>query len=117
MKKELRLLAGLCLVSFSHLWAFDNSQVGKEVSIPAHLKDGEELQMPLSDLLALGSQLFQARWTTQEDQGRPLTKGTGNPSVRPLVSACLPTEFRSSIWSGFQFLLGLSQYTVSRWRR
>ena len=45
MKKELRLLAGLCLVSFSHLWAFDNSQVGKEVSIPAHLKDGEELQI------------------------------------------------------------------------
>ena len=93
MNKELRLLAGLCLVSFSHLWALDNSQIGKEVSIPVHLKDGEELQMPISDLAAFGSQLFQARWTTQEGQGRPLTKGTANPLSDPSSPLAFPRNF------------------------
>jgi hypothetical protein len=92
MNKELRL-TGLCLLSFSCLWAFDNPQIGREVSIPVHLKDGEELQMPIPDLLAFGSQLFQARWTTQEGQGRPLTKGTGNPLSDPSSPLAFPRNF------------------------
>jgi hypothetical protein len=93
MNKKLRLLAGLCLVSFSCLWAFDNPQIGREVSIPVHLKDGEELQMPITELLAFGAQLFQARWTTQEGQGRPLTKGTGNPLSDPSAPLTFPRNF------------------------
>src|SRR6516164_9812645 len=93
MNKELRLLASLCLVSFSRLLAFDNSQIGKEISIPVHLKDGAELQMPIPDLVAFGSQLFQARWTTQEGQGRPLTKGTGSALSDPSSPLAFPRNF------------------------
>jgi hypothetical protein len=67
--------------------------IGREVSIPVHLKDGDELQMPVPDLLAFGSQLFQARWTIQEGQGRPLTKGTGNPLSDPSSPLVFPRNF------------------------
>lgn len=64
------------------------SLIGKEISVPLHLQDGQEFQLSTSDLINLGKTLFQARWTNQEGQGRPLTKGTGNPlsaSASPLV--------------------------------
>jgi cytochrome c peroxidase len=64
---------------FSLPAAVQTSNIGKEISIAAHLKDGDEQQMPIPDLVAFGSQLFQAHWTTQEGQGRPLMKGTGGP--------------------------------------
>jgi Di-haem oxidoreductase, putative peroxidase len=68
----------------------DSSQIGKEVAIPRHLQDGEEYQLSISQLIAFGEKLFTAKWTIQEGQGRPNTKGTGpapplsNPS-EPLV--------------------------------
>ena len=91
-KMQAALLAGLPLISLPAA-AQANYNIGKEVSIAVHLKDGDELQMPISDLLAFGSQLFQARWTTQEGQGRPLTKGTGSPLSDPSSPLTFPRNF------------------------
>ena len=62
--------------------------IGREVSVPFHLQDGEEFTVGLHELLAHGQQLFMAVWTVQEGGGRPLTKGTGAPlssSSDPLI--------------------------------
>jgi hypothetical protein len=66
------------------------SAIGREVSVPVHLKDGQEFSIPLEDLLSHGRLLFNANWTEQEGGGRPLTKGTGRPlsdPSRPLKGA------------------------------
>ena len=65
-----------------------SSQLGVEVAIPAHLQDGDEFKIPVSQLIAYGSRLFTAKFTIQEGAGRPLSKGTGAPlsdSSSPLV--------------------------------
>jgi hypothetical protein len=81
------------LVCFFALTAWaqgDGSQIGREVAVPRHLQDGEEYQITIPQLIAFGEKLFTAKWTIQEGQGRPNTKGTGpapplsNPS-EPLV--------------------------------
>ena len=59
------------------------AELGQEVAIDRHLQDGEEYQIPLRALVRHGGQLFNAMWTNQEGGGRPLTKGTGGPLVRP----------------------------------
>jgi cytochrome c peroxidase len=59
------------------------SSIGKEVSVPAHLKDGDEFSIPLEALIQHGKLLFNAVWTEQEGGGRPLTKGTGRPLADP----------------------------------
>ncbi len=62
--------------------------IGREVAVPRHLADGEELSAPLAAVLEHGRRLFAAMWTSQEGAGRPLTKGTGDPvsdSGSPLV--------------------------------
>src|SRR5262249_31868223 len=67
-----------------------NPSIGREVSVPAHLRDGQEFTVTLSELLSHGRLLFNASWTEQEGGGRPLTKGTGRPlsdPTRPLVGA------------------------------
>jgi hypothetical protein len=58
--------------------------IGREVSVPAHLQDGQEFSIRLDALLAHGKRLFDANWTTEEGGGRPLTKGTGRPLADPL---------------------------------
>jgi Di-haem oxidoreductase, putative peroxidase len=66
------------------------SSIGREVSVPVHLKDGEEFSIPLTALISHGQLLFKANWTEQEGGGRPLTKGTGRPLAdpsRPLTGA------------------------------
>jgi len=66
------------------------SAIGREVSVPSHLLDGQEFTVPLEKLLAHGKLLFNANWTEQEGGGRPLTKGTGRPlsdPSRPLTGA------------------------------
>ena len=60
-----------------------SSLIGREISVPVHLQDGQELSTPLDRLLAHGKQLFDANWTEQEGAGRPLTKGTGRPLADP----------------------------------
>ena len=64
------------------------AQIGREVSIPRHLANGEEFTMPLPQLLDYGKRLFNANWTIQEGAGRPRAKGTGSKLsdlTRPLV--------------------------------
>lgn len=56
-----------------------SDQIGRERAIPAHLRNGEEFRIPLPKLIEFGKSLFTARWTSQEGQGRPLSKGTGEP--------------------------------------
>jgi cytochrome c peroxidase len=66
------------------------SSIGREVSVPIHLQDGQEFSIPLNALLSHGKLLFNANWTDQEGGGRPLTKGTGRPlsdPSRPLKGA------------------------------
>lgn len=59
------------------------SSIGREISVPTHLQDGQEFSLPLDKLLAQGKLLFSANWTEQEGGGRPLTKGTGRPLADP----------------------------------
>lgn len=68
--------------STSHL------SIGREVSVPAHLRDGQEFAIPLDELVRHGQLLLTAIWTDQEGGGRPLTKGTG----RPLADLSQPLE-------------------------
>ena len=69
------------------------SLIGKEVSVPQHLQDGQEFHMSIPDLVDFGNTLFRARWTTQEGQGRPLTKGTGSPLTDPSSPLVFPRNF------------------------
>ena len=69
------------------------SLIGKEVSVPQHLQDGQEFQLSIPGLIAFGKALFQAKWTSQEGQGRPLTKGTGNPLSDPSAPLVFPRNF------------------------
>jgi hypothetical protein len=73
----------------------DRSQIGKEVAIPRHLQDGEEYQATIPQLIAFGEKLFTAKWTIQEGQGRPNTKGTA-PGPRlsdPAARLVFPMNF------------------------
>lgn len=59
------------------------SRIGREVSVPKHLKDDQEFQLTAAELFTHGKLLFNANWTDQEGGGRPLTKGTGRPLSDP----------------------------------
>ncbi len=52
-------------------------ELGREIAVPRHLANGEELTLPIAALLDHGEHLFTASWTAQEGGGRPLSKGTG----------------------------------------
>ncbi|MDA1185713.1 MAG: thiol oxidoreductase [Acidobacteria bacterium] len=67
--------------------------IGREVSVPSHLQDGDEFASPLWWLVAYGEQLFTAVWTNQEGGGRPLTKGTGAPLTVPSNPLVFPRNF------------------------
>jgi hypothetical protein len=67
--------------------------IGKEISVPEHLQDGREFQLSVPDLVTFGKKLFQAQWTLQEGQGRPLTKGNGNPLSDPSSPLVFPRNF------------------------
>jgi cytochrome c peroxidase len=78
---SLSLAAGLAV--WMERPAAQTSSIGVEVSIPTHLKDGQEYTVALDRLLTHGRLLFEANWTNQEGGGRPLTKGTGRPLADP----------------------------------
>ena len=86
--KVVLLLAGVLPLA-----AQSNNTIGKEVSVPQHLRDGEELEMRIPDLVSFGQQLFKARWTVQEGQGRPMSKGTGSPLSDPSSPLNFPRSF------------------------
>lgn len=69
------------------------ADIGKEVSIPRHLRDGDEFTVPLQQLLVHGRSLFEANWSPQEGGGRPLTKGNGNPLRDPSRPLVFPRNF------------------------
>jgi hypothetical protein len=69
------------------------AEIGREVAVPQHLVDGEELTIPLTDLVAHGQLLFEAVWTVQEGGGRPLTKGTGAGLSDPASPLEFPRDF------------------------
>src|SRR5262245_1977540 len=68
-------------------------QIGREVAIATHLKDGEEFQLSTKDLIAFGKSLFTAVWTSQEGGGRPLTKGTGSALTDLSAPLLFPRNF------------------------
>src|SRR5215831_2527245 len=45
------------------------NQIGREVAIQQHLRNGQEFETSLSTLLNLGKQIFAANWTVQDGQG------------------------------------------------
>lgn len=70
-----------------------SSLIGREIAVPAHLRDGQEFQISIPDLISFGQTLFLARWASQDGQGRPLTKGTGNPLSDPTSPLLFPSNF------------------------
>jgi hypothetical protein len=94
-----RLRTGGLLVLLSPLFfvtpamAQTANLIGKEISVPTHLQDGQEFQLEIKQLISFGQQLFQARWTSQEGQGRPLSKGTGAPLSDPTAPLVFPRNF------------------------
>jgi hypothetical protein len=73
----------------------DDSQIGREVSVPVHLQDGEEFSLSIRQLIAFGKKLFEANWTVQEGGGRPHSKGTANgePLSDPTDPLVFPRNF------------------------
>src|SRR5262249_21197957 len=69
------------------------SQAGREVAIPTHLQDGDELNLPVTQLVQFGAKLFSAKFTAQEGAGRPLSKGTGAPISDPSSPLVFPRNF------------------------
>jgi hypothetical protein len=89
-------ITALVCCSVLPVWAQDDrSQIGREVAIPRHLQDGEEYQLALPQLIEFGEKLFTAKWTSQEGQGRPTTKGTaaGPPLSDPTEPLIFPRNF------------------------
>src|SRR6266849_1611551 len=58
-------------------------EIGREISVPRHLNNGEEFRLSVPQLFSYGKLLFNANWTEQEGGGRPLTKVTGRPLTDP----------------------------------
>ncbi|HEX8881407.1 MAG TPA: di-heme oxidoredictase family protein [Candidatus Acidoferrum sp.] len=93
MKMPARSVLVAALTCSSALTASAQSQIGREVAIPAHLKDGDEFTIPLRQLIQYGSQLFNAKFTVQEGAGRPMSKGTGAPISDPGSPLLFPRNF------------------------
>jgi hypothetical protein len=93
LRKALLPLAILALAP----WVTDADgevvEIGREVSMPARLKERQEFTIPLPELLEHGRKLFEAMWTVQEGAGRPLTKGTGDPLSDPAEPLVFPRNF------------------------
>ena len=73
--------------------ALDPSQIGREVAVPVHLQNGQELRMPIRDLVRFGEHLFVARWTSQEGQGRAFGKGNDGVLTDPFSPLIFPRNF------------------------
>jgi hypothetical protein len=67
----------LALWTASALGYGQTIQIGREVAIPEHLQNGQEVLISLTTLLNFGKDLFTANWTVQEGQGDLLRKALG----------------------------------------
>jgi len=65
-------------------------EIGRELSIPAHLQDGDEFTTPLHKLIEYGSQLFSAKFTIQEGAARYLrsTPATSGSIICKEIQRC-----------------------------
>ncbi len=90
LRPQIFFLAGLLALA---LVSDESAQIGREISVTRHLQDGEEFQIPLSELIEHGRKLFTAVWTDQEGGGRPLTKGTGSPLSDFTTPLIFPRNF------------------------
>jgi hypothetical protein len=85
-------LAGLLVLAASAI-AQTGGGLGREVAVPRHLQDGEELEVPIQTLMSHGRLLFNAMWTAEEGGGRPLTNGVGTPLADPSDPLVFPRNF------------------------
>lgn len=69
------------------------SELGQELGVTRHLRDGDERRLSMSRLLRHGQTLFEAVFTPQEGGGRPLSKGTGDPVTDPSSPLIFPRNF------------------------
>ncbi len=74
----------------SHPPVLDPAFIGRELAIPTHLQNGQEFDITLPELVSHGEQLFTARWTSQEGQGRPFGKGNDGKLTDPLSPLTFP---------------------------
>ena len=82
------LSLGVLNISLGHA-----TEIGREVTIPRHLQDGEEYEISTRQLIDFGNKLFTAMWTVQEGAGRPMTKGTGATLSDPSDPLVFPRNF------------------------
>lgn len=94
MRRKIRQCVVVCFICLPAAWGQEpSSTLGREVAIPRHLKDGEEFDLSLLDLIRFGKKLFMAQFTIQEGAGRPQTKGTGAPLSDPSSPLAFPRNF------------------------
>lgn len=86
MKTSAALLFALA-ASYSLTFA---QGIGEELGLPRRLAPGEEHTLSSAELVAHGLDVFSAKFTAQEGQGRPLTKGTGEPIADPTDPLVFP---------------------------
>jgi hypothetical protein len=70
-----------------------SSAIGRELAVPVHLRNGDEFRLSVQKLIAFGKSVFTARWTSQEGQGRPRAKGTGEELTDPGSPLVFPRRF------------------------
>jgi hypothetical protein len=70
-----------------------SSEIGREIGVARHLRDGDEYRLSTARLLRHGQTLFEAVFTEQEGGGRPLSKGTGDPLTDPSSPLVFPRNF------------------------
>lgn len=85
---------GMLFTTLALAWvAAASGEIGREVAVERHMLDGEELAVPLPELIEHGRLLFGASWTEQEGGGRPQTKGVGTPLSDPFDPLVFPRNF------------------------
>jgi hypothetical protein len=67
--------------------------IGREVSTPSHFSNGDEFVVSTQRLLDHGRDLFIARWTSEEGQGRPFGKGNDGELTDPTSPLTFPHNF------------------------
>ncbi len=77
-------------VFISHPPVLDPAFIGRELAVPTHLQNGREFEITLPELVRHGEQLFTARWTNQEGQGRAFGKGNDGKLTDPLSPLTFP---------------------------
>lgn len=87
------LLFTMALVYAAPVMPHGTDDIGKEIAVPVHLQDGQEFETSIPDLISFGEKLFLARWTSQEGQGRPFSKGTGGSLSDPTSPLRFPRNF------------------------